>query len=266
MEHKANPPRPEPSGPPLPPRRRRPFVAALIGCAAILGVGSMAAAAHATVTPSGLASLVGSESAVAVVSDPSTTNCEVTAALTVGGATAASAAFTAEGPTSGDADEMTYRGRNVHVRSEGDRFRVGAMIADDAFLEIGGAAARQAGLLELMHEAIDRSDSWFDHDDEDDEDDVVLRYRGDLCDLGTAFDEDRWFEDAFRSDATVDFTSDEHECRFSSLFADAEKDDDFGFEDLDFGAFDLDFRHDEDGFSISLDTGDGTVGLHCADR
>lgn len=246
------------NSPPPPPQARRsrswrrPLVATAAGFAALIGLGSIAVVAAETTATTDQTAVSSAPGASPISHGVTATDCAFEATLTSG--TQGVTAFDAFGPAT---SVESYRGIDMAIDRGGDEVAVGAMIEDSTFLELRAAASRESELVQLMMETIDEGDT-FDHGH-----DTVVEFRGDHCELGSAFDEEAWVEDFFHSDAVVDIQSDDGECRFSSLFADSAKQDDFGFEDLNLGDFDLDLQFDDDGFNISLDTGDGTVGLKC---
>lgn len=242
---------PPPQGPARSRVSRRPLFVAAAGCAALVGLGSVSAVAAENHNSRTNSPTTHNAAPVGYYQGPSQ-DCSFQATVTTGNQSASAAeAF-------GPADAVAqHRGVDISVVRVSEQVVVGAMIEHNVFLELRADDSRQAELTDLMKSTID-SDDDFDFDNHD----TVIEFRGDNCDLTSAFDEDAWVEDFFHSDSVVHVASDEGHCRFSSLFAGNDPDD-FTFEDFDIGQFDLDLQISDGTFEISLDTGDGSVGLAC---
>lgn len=92
--------------------------------------------------------------------------------------------------------------------------------------------------------------------------DIVFKLGGRLCDsehLGS--DQRVTIDDVLNSDISLAFADVDNVCDFTSLLAQVGKT--VTISELDLAKFDVDLQDDSDGFSISLDTGEGSMRLNC---
>lgn len=247
MSHPQGPnpsPAPAPATPAVATRQRRGrtlAVATVAGTFTLLGVGAMAAAAVGDDDGGG-----GEQAAVASVDD-----CGYRAVFTTGSGAAesdASLVLQAE-------EQIAHDGRRIVIVETADEVSVGAMVGDAEHLVLTAEPGQTDVMVDLIREAIDHED-----DMEIDEGNLSFEFTSNECALPSEFGE---FEagDFFNGDSRVVLTDGDDTCEFSSVFGD----DGFDIEDIDFGDLRLDFDSNDDGFSISLATGDDEVALGCTE-
>lgn len=99
--------------------------------------------------------------------------------------------------------------------------------------------------------------------DANDDVDLSFSFGRNQCNLSSALDHNLTFKDFLNSDSSLSFSEDGTNCNTASLFGDADSNEEFSLEDFNLEDFDVDLRGNDQGFSIGLNTVNGTVDLNC---
>jgi hypothetical protein len=240
--------------------RGRKVSALLFGCAALLGVATTAVAqvhldnggapkSNATNTTNG-----------AKPSKPSKIgetdeNCKFRATLLHG----REATNAAASGSLGAEQLLEHAAAKLSVNTEGTQVTVGASIDAKTYLLVKGRSDRRRELIDLVKDVIDKPTPFDANDDVD----LSFSFGRNQCNLSSALDRNLTFKDFLNSDASLSFTDDDTKCTFTSLVEDAASNGEFDLKDFNLEDFDVDLRGNEQGFSIGLNTGNGTIGLNC---
>jgi hypothetical protein len=237
--------------------RGRKGAALLFGCAALMGVATTAVAQ------------VHLDNGGAPKSDASTTtigakpskigetdeNCKFRATLLHG----REATNAAASGSLGAEQLLEHAAAKLSVNTEGTQVTVGASIDAKTYLLVKGRSDRRRELIDVVKDVIDKPTPFDANDDVD----LSFSFGSNQCNLSSALDRSLTFKDFLNSDASLSFTDDDTKCTFTSLFENAASNGEFSLEDFDLEDFDVDLHGNEQGFSIGLNTGNGTIGLNC---
>lgn len=156
---------------------------------------------------------------------------------------------------------LEHSGSKLWVSTQADRVTVGTNLGVDTYLLVEADSRRRNELIDLVKKAIDAK-PFVEKNDVD----LAFTFGRNQCNLSSALNDELTLKDFLNSDSSLSFSDGDTRCDVTSLFESANPNGEVDFKDFDLDDFDFELSSEGQGFSIGLDTGQGTIGLKCNDK